>query len=175
MECDFFREITPGILIRTQRFRCPLPRIKAATQLFVTTPVLRYRRTRAITLSVSYISRGHTFVDSALSRLHFSGRYKLSDWRFYACAINVTSSLCSETAKRFWYKCHGLFVNSPEMITMKGCLKYRSIQYNIKISMRYLMIWQMKRCPCNTIHISKHVWYAELNESYGHHCDICKQ
>ena len=33
----------------------------------------------------------------ALSRLHFSGRYKLSGWRFCACAINVNPSMCSET------------------------------------------------------------------------------
>ena len=53
--------------------------------------------------------------------------YKLSDWHFCACAINVKSSMCSETTKHFWYKCHWLFVNSPMMTTVNSCLKYRSI------------------------------------------------
>ena len=61
--------------------------------------------------------------DRAWQRLHFSDRYKLSDWRFCACAVNVKSSMCSETTKYFWYKCHELFVNSPVMITVKSCLK----------------------------------------------------
>ncbi|KAK2186708.1 hypothetical protein NP493_193g02037 [Ridgeia piscesae] len=33
--------------------------------------------------------------------------------------------MCTETTKVFWYKCHGLFVNSPVMITVKSCLKCR--------------------------------------------------
>ena len=45
-------------------------------------------------------------------------RYKRSDWRLCACAINVKSSMSSETTKHFRYKCHGLFVNSPMMITV---------------------------------------------------------
>ena len=63
----------------------------------------------------------------AVSRLHSSGRYKLSDWHFCACAINVKSSMCSETTKHVWYRCHGLFVNSPVMTTVNSCLKFRSI------------------------------------------------
>ena len=42
--------------------------------------------------------------------LTFFRRYKRSDWRFCACAINVTSPICSETTKHLWYKYHGLFV-----------------------------------------------------------------
>ena len=42
-------------------------------------------------------------------------------------AINVKSSMCSESTKHFWQKCHGLFVNSPVVITAKSCLKCRSI------------------------------------------------
>ena len=70
-------------------------------------------------------------VGYTVSRLHFSGRYKRSDWRFCACAINVKSSMCSEPTKHFWYKCHVLFVNSSVMNTVKSCFKRRSIQYNI--------------------------------------------
>ena len=66
----------------------------------------------------------------AVVALTFSGRYKSTDWRFCACAINIKSSMCSEPTKHFWCKCHGLFVNSPVMVTVKSCLKCRSIQYN---------------------------------------------
>ena len=45
-----------------------------------------------------------------LSRLHFFGCYKLSDWRLRACAINVKSSMCNETTKYLWYKYYGLLV-----------------------------------------------------------------
>ena len=48
--------------------------------------------------------------------------------------------MCNETTKHFWYKCLGLFVNSPVMITVKSCLtcrpkqnntiQYNTIQYN---------------------------------------------
>ena len=41
---------------------------------------------------------------------------------------NVKSSMCSEMTKDFRYKCHGLFVNSPMMITLKSFLKCRSMQ-----------------------------------------------
>ena len=34
----------------------------------------------------------------------------------------------SDTIKDFRYKCHGLFVNSPVMISVKSFLKCRSIQ-----------------------------------------------
>jgi len=44
------------------------------------------------------------------------------------CAINVKSSICSETTKYFLYKCHELFVNSHVMITVKSCFKCRSVQ-----------------------------------------------
>ena len=62
-----------------------------------------------------------------VSRLHFSSRYKLSDWCFCASAIKIKSSMCSEPSKHFLYKCHGLFVNSPVKITAKSCLKCLSI------------------------------------------------
>ncbi len=67
-----------------------------------------------------------------LSRLRFSGRYNLSNLRFCACAINVTSSICSETTKYFLFKCRGLFVNSSVMITVKSCLKCCSILHLFK-------------------------------------------
>jgi len=54
-----------------------------------------------------------------------------SGWRFCACAINVKSSMCSETTKHFRYKCHEPFVKFPVMITVKSFLKCRSMQYNI--------------------------------------------
>ena len=57
-----------------------------------------------------------------LSRLHFFGRHKLSGWRSCAYAINVKLSICSETQNVLWYKCHGLFINSPVVITLKSCL-----------------------------------------------------
>ena len=73
---------------------------------------------------------GYSVDVASHSRLHFSDRYKLSDWR--VCARmhdkNIKSSMCSETTKHFWYKCHGLFGNSPVMIIVKSCLKCRSIQ-----------------------------------------------
>ena len=57
--------------------------------------------------------------------LTFSGRYKRSDWRFCACAINVKSSMCSETTKNFPYKCHGLFVYCEEFLKMSfNAIKY---------------------------------------------------
>ena len=51
-------------------------------------------------------------VDEAKSgvALTFFRRYKRSDWRFCACAINVKSSICSETTKYIWYKYYCLFV-----------------------------------------------------------------
>ena len=53
------------------------------------------------------------------------------DLCFCACAINVKSSMCSETSKHFRYNCHGLFVNSHVMFTAKSCLKCCSIHTNI--------------------------------------------
>ena len=35
---------------------------------------------------------------------------------FCACAINVKSSMSSETTKHYRYKCHELFINFPVMI-----------------------------------------------------------
>ena len=72
-----------------------------------------------IIILVAYMSRCRVYI--------FSGCYKLSDWRFFARAGYVQSSICSETTKYFWHKCHGLFVNPPVMITVKSYLKCRSI------------------------------------------------
>ena len=47
-----------------------------------------------------------------LQRLHFPGRYKLSGRRLCACAINVKSSVCSETQSIGKY--HGLFVRTSK-------------------------------------------------------------
>ena len=56
---------------------------------------------------------------------------KSSDRGFWASPINIKSSMSSETTKGFRYKYHGLFVNSPVMITVKSFLTCRSMQYNI--------------------------------------------
>ena len=56
---------------------------------------------------------------SPVSRLHFSGRYKLSDLRFCECAINIKSPVCSETLQYvcmltssfMWYSSY--FPSSP--------------------------------------------------------------
>ena len=45
--------------------------------------------------------------------------------------IKVKSSMSSQTTKHFRYKCHGLFVNSPVMITVKSFLKCCLMQQNI--------------------------------------------
>ena len=43
--------------------------------------------------------------------LTFSRRYKRSNWRFCACAINVKSLImCSEMTMHLWYIFYGLFV-----------------------------------------------------------------
>ena len=68
-----------------------------------------------------------------MSRLHFSGRYKRSDWRLCASAINVKLWMSSETTKNFRYKCHDLFGNSPLVITVKRFLKmsFNATKYNV--------------------------------------------
>ena len=71
--------------------------------------------------------RAHCSYVSCAVVLTFSGCYQLSDLHLCACAINVKSSMCSETTKHFLYKCHGLFVNSPVMTTVYSCLKFRLI------------------------------------------------
>ena len=76
-----------------------------------------------VRLQASHILNKSNEHQAKSSRIHVSVHFKLSDWRFWACAINVKSSVSSETAKYFWYKCHGLFINSPVMTTMKSYLK----------------------------------------------------
>ena len=53
---------------------------------------------------------GMSFYIIAGVALTFFRRYKRSDWRFCACAINVKSSICSEMTKHVWDKYYGLFV-----------------------------------------------------------------
>ena len=65
---------------------------------------------RRCNTKVKLTGKSQTETLVTLSRLHFPDRYKPSDWRFCACAINVKSSICSETTKHFWYKCRGLFI-----------------------------------------------------------------
>ena len=95
-------------------------------------PSHRYSRTTYEFLSTMFFVnmasklRNWRFADGPLT--NFSDCYKLFDWRFCACTINVTSSMCSEMTKHVLYKCHGLSVNSPVVITVKSCLKCRSIQ-----------------------------------------------
>ena len=76
-------------------------------------------------MSIEHINNINPRLIEPGSGLHFSGSYKLSDWPF--CVTNLKSSMCSEITKPFWYKCHGLFDNSPIMTTVKSCLKFRSI------------------------------------------------
>ena len=45
--------------------------------------------------TVSAVARAHGET-KAVSRLYFSGRYKLYWWIFCACVLNVTSSMCNE-------------------------------------------------------------------------------
>ena len=65
--------------------------------------------------------------NQTVSRLHFPV-VKNVPIDVSACAININSSISSETTKQFRYKCHELFVKSPVMITVKGFLKCRSMQ-----------------------------------------------
>ena len=37
------------------------------------------------------------------------------------------SAYARHITKHFWYKCHGLFDNSPVMTSVKNCLKFLSI------------------------------------------------
>ena len=48
---------------------------------------------------------------------------------YCAWATLVPSSTCSKTTKHFRYKCHGLFGNSPVVITVKSCVTY-VVHYN---------------------------------------------
>ena len=56
-----------------------------------------------------YMSKFSGTFRPAVALTYFQ-RYKRSDGRFCACAINVKSSMCSETTKHLWHKYHGLFV-----------------------------------------------------------------
>ena len=58
-------------------------------------------------------------------RLHFSGRYKLSGWRFCACAINVKSSVCSETQRMYGINAKGYsltLLNIVELLCLSELL-----------------------------------------------------
>ena len=78
-------------------------------------------------MAIEPINNINTRLIEPSSGWHFSGSYKLSDWPFCVRATNLKSSVCSEITKHFWYKCHGLFDNSPVMTTVKSCLKFHSL------------------------------------------------
>ena len=46
--------------------------------------------------------------------LKFFRRYKRSDCLFYACALNVKSSMCRERIKQLWYKYVSMYITTQQ-------------------------------------------------------------
>ena len=69
------------------------------------------RRVREnVIIFVSFNTTGNITSQCYVVALTFFRRYKRSDLRFCACAINVKSSMCSEITKHIWYKYCGMSV-----------------------------------------------------------------